>query len=226
MSHFDIVKQSVVPKSYRVSMIKHDYDLDASMVTERFVGDIDPPDGWKIGLIVGNSGTGKSTIARELYGDAIVSETKWGKRPVIDEVSSSASFENVTRTFYSVGFGSVPSWLKPFDVLSNGERMRVKMARALLEERRLIVFDEFTSVVDRNVAKTLCMAVSKAVRASDKQFVGVSCHRDILEYLQPDWYFDTDDMTCHFPSARALEGHSTLESAGEVSGRSFGSITI
>lgn len=225
MPTFDIVRTSPVPKSYRVAMVRNDYDLDVPTVTERFRGEFDLPEEWSIGLIVGNSGTGKSTIVNELFGDAIVRDERWGDGPVIDEMPP-ASFEDVSRMFYAVGFGSVPSWLKPFSVLSNGERMRVEIARALLGGRELVVFDEFTSVVDRNVAKTLCTAISKAIRASDKRFIGVSCHRDIIEYLQPDWYFDTDDMTCHFPSARALEGRSTLESAGVGSGASLGSITI
>ena len=40
--------------------------------------------------------------------------------------------KDIEKMFYSVGFGSVPSWLKPYNVLSNGEKMRVDLARALL----------------------------------------------------------------------------------------------
>jgi len=72
--------------------------------------------------------------------------------------------------------------------------MRVDLARALLEEKKLIVFDEFTSVVDRDVAKISSAAVAKAIRKTKKQFIAVTCHFDIIEWLEPDWIFNTDTM--------------------------------
>jgi hypothetical protein len=52
------------------------------------------------------------------------------------------------------------------------------------------VIDEFTSVVDRQVAKIGAHAVQKYVRKHGRQFVGVSCHYDVEEWLQPDWMFE------------------------------------
>lgn len=97
--------------------------------------------------------------------------------------------------FYSVGFGSVPSWLKPYSVLSNGEKVRADLARAMLE-KDFIVFDEFTSVVDRQVAKVASIAIHKAIKRLEKKFIAISCHYDILEWLEPDWVFDTNEMKC------------------------------
>ena len=74
-------------------------------------------------------------------------------KSVIDDMPKNCTMEEIERTFYAVGFGSVPSWLKPYHVLSNGEKMRVDLARAILEND-FFVFDEFTSVVDRQVAQT------------------------------------------------------------------------
>jgi len=100
--------------------------------------------------------------------------------------------------FTAVGFSSPPSWLKPYAVLSNGEKMRVDLARALLENRDVIVFDEYTSVVDRDVAKVCSLAVNKAIRNQKKKFIAVSCHDDIIEWLQPDWVYDTNQQTFSF----------------------------
>jgi len=105
------------------------------------------------------------------------------------------SVTEIAKMFNSVGFSSVPSWLKPYHVLSQGEKMRVDLARALLLSSPLVVFDEFTSVVDRQVAQIGSYAVQKAIRKTDKQFIAVSCHDDILEWLLPDWVFWTDSMT-------------------------------
>ncbi len=90
----------------------------------------------------------------------------------------------------AVGFSSPPAWVKPYCVLSQGERFRCDLARALLSRRR-VVFDEFTSVVDRTVARIGSAAVAKAVRRTPgRQFVAVTCHYDVAEWLEPDWVLD------------------------------------
>ncbi len=127
--------------------------------------------------------------------------------------------------FYSVGFGSVPSWLKPYKVLSNGEKMRVDLARALLE-KDFIVFDEFTSVVDRQVAQTACIAINKAIKGTNKKFIAVSCHKDIIEWLQPDWIFDTDKMQQVFQLAHDQKKDLKLGNVGEKNGKNLGDIII
>lgn len=73
--------------------------------------------------------------------------------------------------------------------------MRVDIARTLLSEKQLAVFDEFTSVVDREVAQVASYAISKAVRRTKKQFIAVTCHYDVIDWLEPDWVFYTDTMT-------------------------------
>ena len=70
----------------------------------------------------------------------------------------------------------------------------VDIARALCLDTHLIVFDEFTSVVDREIAKVSAYAISKAVRRLNKKFIAVTCHYDVVEWLEPDWAFCTDTM--------------------------------
>jgi len=91
-----------------------------------------------------------------------------------------------------VGFSSPPSWIKPYSVLSNGEQFRCDLARALLQGG-LVVFDEYTSVVDRSVAKIASAALAKGIKSGkiSCQFVAVTCHYDILDWLEPDWILDT-----------------------------------
>lgn len=226
MPHFDIVKNTNIEGSYRVSRIMGDFDVKSQHCGEHFVGDIDIPKNWNIGLIVGNSGTGKTTIAKELFPKSyFIGGINYSHASVIDDMPESVNVDEIEKAFYSVGFGSVPSWLKPYSVLSNGEKMRVDMAYAILTSD-LIVFDEFTSVVDRNVARVCSVAVSKATRKKNKQFIAVSCHRDIVDWLQPDWIFDTDIMQMSFLHAHDQNSVSRSKNVGEKSGESLGVIII
>jgi len=109
---------------------------------------------------------------------------------VIDDFDDSLSMEDIARVCQSVGFNTIPSWLRPFSVLSNGEKFRVEIARRLLSSNGIIAIDEFTSVVDRQVARFGSFAVAKYVRASGKRLVAASCHYDIIDWLQPDWILE------------------------------------
>lgn len=225
MPSFDIVKKSNIQNTYRVARIMGDFDVKLEHANERFSGNFDLPDKWNIGVIVGASGTGKSTIARELFADCYCNNLVYSANSVIDDMPKNILVEDIEKMFYAVGFGSVPSWLKPYSVLSNGEKMRVDLARCLLEKDK-VCFDEFTSVVDRQVAQTACIAINKAVKRTNKQFVAVSCHYDILEWLQPDWVFDTNKMSMVFTTARDAKKNLQSNVAGETNGKNLGVIII
>ena len=81
-----------------------------------------------------------------------------------------------------------------YKVLSNGEKFRVELARRLMEAPEPIIIDEFTSVVDRQVAKIGSQTVQKYVRRNDKRLIAASCHYDIIDWLQPDWVLDVATM--------------------------------
>lgn len=195
MPTFDIIRGNTPKKSFRVDSIIGTYDLQTSHITEHFKGNIDLPEKWNIGLIVGRSGTGKSTIAKELFGDYISGDYTWEHDNILDDFPKNVEIKDITYALTSVGFSSPPSWLKPYNVLSNGEKMRVNVARAMLSTDDLFVFDEFTSVVDRNVAQISSFAIQKAIRRKNKRFIAVTCHYDVENWLMPDWIFNTDTMT-------------------------------
>lgn len=225
MYNFDIVKKSDIEKTFRVAKVMADFDVSIEHSFEHFIGEIKMPEKWNIGVIVGASGTGKTTIAKELFSDCFIQHFEYKAKSVIDDMPKSKSVDEIEKMFYAVGFGSVPSWLKPYNVLSNGEKMRVDLAKALLEKDK-VCFDEFTSVVDRNVAQTACIAINKTIKTQNKQFIAVSCHYDILEWLQPDWVFDTNEMKMVFMTAHAEKNNLLFKSVGEKTGKSLGVIII
>ena len=103
--------------------------------------------------------------------------------------------------------------------------MRVELARAMLE-KDFVVFDEFTSVVDRQVAQTASMAINKAVHRTGKRFIAVTCHYDVLQWLQPNWVFDTNEMRSFFMTGRDRKSSLRSDNASAASGKSLGAITI
>lgn len=179
--------------SYRAARVKSLFNVDDGSAFEL---DADLPiEGadWKVGLVVGPSGSGKTSIGRALFGGADFYEpTGWpDDRPIIDAIAADGSFDDATAALSAVGLGSVPSWLRPYGVLSNGERFRADLARIVCDRPARVVIDEFTSVVDRQIARIGAGAFAKAWRRTGGQAVLLSCHYDIAEWLEPDWIFNT-----------------------------------
>lgn len=227
MPNFNIIKKSNIKKTYRVERIKSDFDLKIDEVIEEFKGKLDIEDKeWKIGLIVGNSGTGKTTIVNEVFSEDLYYKFNYESESVIDDMNKEKNFDDIIKTFYSVGFGSVPSWLKPYKVLSNGEKMRVDIANLLLSNKDTIIFDEFTSVVDRDIAQTSCIAINKSLNRSNKKFIAVSCHYDIIEWLEPNWIFDTNEMEFFFIKNQDHLKNFLLEDVKGMNGENLKSIII
>ena len=140
MPHFNIVKENNADESsFRVKSIMGMFDLDSAHIKESFVGNIDLPEEWSIGVIYGASGTGKSTIAKELFGNELITHFDYTHNSVVDDMPKERSIKEITQAFSSVGFSSPPSWLKPYSVLSNGEKMRVDLARAILSNNEMFV---------------------------------------------------------------------------------------
>ena len=104
--------------------------------------------------------------------------------------------------------------------------MRVEIARALCLDKPLIVFDEFSSVVDREIAKVSAYAISKAVRRSTKKFIAVTCHYDVVDWLEPDWVFCTDTMEYSKKNDPTQKLNSRSIGAAHAYGKCFGNITI
>jgi GNAT superfamily N-acetyltransferase len=143
-----------------------------------------------------------------MFGEAYEPELKWGAASVIDDVAEGKSVDEISRAFSSVGFNTIPAWLRPYKVLSNGERFRADLARRMLELDDPVVVDEFTSVVDRQVAKIGAHAVQKWVRKGDRKFVAVTCHYDVIDWLQPDWILEPATMAFQW---RLLQQRPTIE---------------
>ena len=190
-------------ESYRATRVKSMFNvISGATFGLKAQLDIDDED-WGLGLVVGPSGSGKTSIGRELFGPGTFYAPRWPKdKPIVDAIAPRGDFDAVTAALASVGLGTVPSWLRPYRVLSTGEQFRANMARLIMEAPAKVVLDEFTSVVDRQIAKIGALAFAKAWKRTGGQAVLLSCHYDIIEWLEPDWVFDT--ATGEFQRGRNL----------------------
>ncbi len=144
---------------------------------------------WNIMLICGKSGSGKSTILKEI-GNVIPIKYDYNKA-VISQFEG-YSEEDVCDLLGGVGLSSVPTWLRKPQELSNGEKARLDLCKSIYDagKNQVIYVDEFTSVVNRDVAKSMSHALQRYIRQKDLKIVIASCHFDIIEWLQPDFIFN------------------------------------
>jgi energy-coupling factor transporter ATP-binding protein EcfA2 len=195
-----ITLRSPVERTPRVLQLEGMFDLppaDETTLSWQVDLPLDERD-WNIGLIVGPSGCGKSTVARTLWPEETARGASFGwpsDRSIIDAFPAALSIKDVTGLLSSVGFASPPAWLRPYRVLSTGQQFRVTLARLLAESPRLAVLDEYTSVVDRTVARIGSAALGKTVRQRGQRFVAVTCHHDVEEWLGPDWVYQPESNT-------------------------------
>ena len=162
-----------------------DFDYQTDGTTSFLPYELPPlPADFGIGVIVGASGSGKTTLLME-FGEP--TKPMWGNDAICDAFDSATEAQ---AKLFAVGLTSVPTWLKPYGVLSNGEKFRADLAASLFDGA---VIDEYTSVVDRNIAKAASKSLRKFVNEHGlKRLVIVTCHRDVVSYLEPDWIIDTD----------------------------------
>jgi GNAT superfamily N-acetyltransferase len=260
MQNIEIELTCPVHQSFRVAQVVGMFDVPlAERATERITIDLpsleNPPidSDWQIGLIVGPTASGKTSLARHLFGAASLEQPPWPADRAVVDCFGDLSAREITGLLTAVGFSSPPSWVKPYHVLSNGERFRCDLARALastctsilhphpnpLPEGEgvarctlqlgkgqshfcvaasakigtvpAVVFDEFTSLVDRNVARITSAAVARALRGGRiaGRFVAITCHYDVAEWLSPDWTIDMATRT--FSTVRLRRPAITLE---------------
>lgn len=208
MPTVDVVVETEISTSLRARQVGAMFDVPVAQKCRLewkldFPFDVNP---WNVGLIVGPSGSGKSTVMRQVFGEPI--KFTWSGVSMVDDFAPRLTMESITGACSAVGFNTIPAWMRPFSVLSNGEQFRADLARRLLEVSDPVVVDEFTSVVDRQVAQIASHAVQKFVRKNSRRLVAVTCHYDVVDWLQPDWVLD---MATQSFTRRCLQRRPAIE---------------
>ena len=142
---------------------------------------------FKTLCIVGASGSGKSTLLRELHQYNNGDFKHYNDDAIVSNFNTP---EEASERLSAVGLNSMPVWCRPRRVLSVGEGFRADLA---LNLDSYTIFDEFTSTIDRNVAKSTCNGIKRFI--DDKKLhhvVFCSCHKDYIPFLKPDVVIDLD----------------------------------
>lgn len=186
--------------SYRAARVKSLFNAESGCNFDLTIDGVDLSGDWSIGVVVGPSGSGKTSIGKQLFGGTGITDMASGwhdDRPIVDDIAPNGDFNLVTGMLASVGLGDVPAWLRPYRVLSNGEQFRAGLARLICTRPETAVVDEFTSVVDRQIAKIGAQAFQKAWRRENPsgRVVLLTPHYDVVDWLQPDWVLDTGAKT-------------------------------
>lgn len=190
--------------SFYANKAANSVNLDiASKLEHNLKVSVNITDKYSVGLIIGSSGSGKTTLAKKMFGDDCLENVLKMDSSIIDQFSENLGYEERVDYLTGVGLTSIPCWIRPVYTLSTGQRERAEAAIKMSIDKELTVIDEWTSTVNREVAKVMSHSIQKAIRKTSKKIVLISCHYDIIDWLNPDWIIDCNLQT--FEDRRSLQ---------------------
>ena len=182
---------ATVPTDEFTKMVEANFDYDFTGES-KFYPYACPPQvndalDFNILVITGASGKGKSTFLKEFKGYKTNAKVYDSTKAIVSNFSTP---QEASEKLSAVGLNSMPVWCRPRNVLSVGEGFRADLA---LNIDNYTIFDEFTSTIDRNVAKSTCNSIQKYIRNKNiTNVVFCSCHKDYIPFLKPDYVIDLD----------------------------------
>ncbi len=153
----------------------------------------------RIVLFVGPSGSGKSTALNVVAQSRTVGHRTLNvdhvrlpvDRSVVDAVCPCEPLPQALELLSACGLGETPLWLRSPADLSEGERFRARLARAIglrLQDQSAdpLLCDEFCSGLHRRVARAIAFNLRKLVTRHGLSMVVACSSDDIANDLQPD----------------------------------------
>lgn len=227
LSRSNIPLVSEVELDEATSMVDKYFDYDFNGISKFYPFEI-PEEIYNIDfktlVIVGASGSGKSSMIKGLVGYNTDTKTFDNRKAI---VSCFDNPDDATKRLCAVGLNSIPAWCRPRNVLSVGEGFRADIA---LNLKSYMVFDEFTSTIDRNVAKSTCNGIKRYIEDNEiNNVIFSSCHKDFIPYLSPDIVIDLDSekvYDCRGTDLKKALLSKCIEPKTQTFGEFLGTITI
>lgn len=191
------VTSASVSRSPRAASIAHEFGVPLERRNIRILHDCEVPVfAGGLVLITGPSGTGKTTalrqIARAISGGVDVDRQRFPvDAAVVDRVLPGQSLAEALGVLGACGLSEAPLWLRRFDALSDGERFRAKLARAMslhLRSRAAgpLLCDEFCATLHRRAARAISFNLRKLVSRQRPAVVLATSGDDLETDLNPD----------------------------------------
>lgn len=211
----EVLLESPVDKSFRCKLAADSLDIDVNKksVHHLKIDNVQIPEDWNIGIIYGASGSGKTTLAKKMFGEDVFESPLKGELPIINQLPEALPYDECARLLNGIGLNSVPCWIRPVYTLSNGQRARAEAVLLMCQDKEIVCIDEWTSVVDRNVAKAMSHCIQKFAKAQKKKIILLTCHYDIIEWLKPDWLIDCNKQEFVLPKSKDFffEGRDKIQ---------------
>lgn len=147
--------------------------------------------------ITGQSGSGKSLLLRELERQM----REEGKNvcnldniefdnalPLVDQIGSDTN--DALRLLSVSGLNDAYLFVRKPNELSDGQRYRFRLAKAIETKAAVWVADEFLAVLDRTAAKVIAFSLQKTARATGTTVIVATTHTDMVADLHPDLYIE------------------------------------
>ncbi len=146
--------------------------------------------------ITGQSGSGKSLLLKELerqMGEeglkvANLDQIELLPIPLIDQIGKDTN--DAIRLLGSAGINDAYLFVRKPSELSDGQRYRFRLAKAIETDADVWVADEFLAVLDRIAAKVIAYSLQKTARRNGKTVIVATTHTDMVPDLGPDIYIE------------------------------------
>lgn len=203
---FEVILEFPVDRSFRCKLAADSLDIDVNKksIHHLKIEGIEMPDEWNVGIIYGSSGSGKTTLAKKMFGGSVFDTPLRQDTPIINQLPGNLPYDECARLLNGIGLNSVPCWIRPVYTLSNGQKARAEAVLLMCQDKEVICIDEWTSVVDRNVAKAMSHCIQKFAKSRGKKVILLTCHYDIIEWLSPDWLIDCNKQEFKLPKSNAF----------------------
>lgn len=147
--------------------------------------------------ITGQSGSGKSLLLRELEAqmraegkkvvnlDEIVLDNT---KPLISQIGKNTN--DAIRILSVAGLNDAYLFVRKPNELSDGQRYRFRLAKAIETGADVWVADEFMAVLDRTAAKVIAYSIQKTARRAGATVIVATTHPDMVKDLGPDLFIE------------------------------------